>query len=99
KALRLVIAGAWTGAGNEAAIRLGRRDRIRRRISVYLTRRIEQKPLDRSLPLRLPHAVLEEIPQTVDVGIDGLERVFPIERRRGNTGGVNYPLVIRHRLG
>ena len=90
QALGFVIAGARTGAGDQAAVGLGGRNRIRRGIAVDLAGREEQHALERAgLLLVAAGRVVEHVAQAVDVGVDRFQRELAVVHRRGDRGRVD----------
>jgi hypothetical protein len=96
EALGLVVAGARAGARDEAAVVFRGRDRVGRWVAVDLAGRVEQEALHRPAALLLLDAVVQQVAQAVDVGVDRLQRVLAVVRRRCNAGGVDDPVEVRH---
>jgi hypothetical protein len=86
EALRLVVAGARAGERDAAGIVLGGRDRLRRGVAIDLARAEMEESAHRLRPRQLQHPA-----RPADVGVDRLEGMPPVERRRGDAGAVQHP--------
>ncbi len=89
KTFGLVVTGARTGTRDVTAVILGRGDGLRRWIAIDLARGVEQESVDRYAALGLAHAVIEQIAQSVDVGVYRLQGMLAVIDRRSNTRGMD----------
>ena len=80
-ALRFVVAGARTGAGDVAPVVFGRRNGIRERIAVDLAAAVEEKSLERPAPVGLGARHVQQPAQAVDVGVHRFQRQAAIDHR------------------
>ena len=99
-ALRLVVAGARPGARHVAAIRLRRRDLVRRGIAVDLAAREEEEPSRqdrRGEPASTARSSSDRSP--IDVRVHRLDRMRAIVRRRGDSRGVHDVVEVAEVVG